>query len=593
MYHALSVYIATHKKLSILVLILLVGAGYWGWNALYPTNTETRYVFAATQKGTIVSSISGSGQVSASNQVNLQPEASGEILYLNAVPGHYVKAGSLIARLDTTTAEKSVRDAEANLESAKLSFQKFEEPTDPLTIIQAQNSLAQSQETLQKTYDGGFSDVSDTFLQLPTIMSGLQDIIYGTEVSRNQDNTSAYGDLVKDYDPNVSKYQNDVLTKFQTAQNEYNQTFNDYKTTTRFSDATTTEHIINETYATTKSVSDTVKSTNDLLGFVKETLSTYQRTPPSLLITQQNTLATYISETDSQLSNLSSDISTLANTKRSIEEEQLNLTKLQQGPDPLDLAAQQLSIQQKENALADAQSTLADYSVYAPFDGVLATVNAQKYDSASPSTVIATLITQQKIAELSLNEIDAAKVKVGQKATLTFDAVDGLSIAGTVAEIDTIGTVNQGVVTYNVKIGFDTQDARVKPGMSVNAAIITDVHQDTLLVPNSAVKTQGTTHYVETIDKTLLGNVSNIENPQGIATTLIPQRRTVEVGISDNNSTEILSGLEQDDEIIVKTITATKSTTAASAPSLIGGGGARGVTGGGGGGATFRGRIGG
>ena len=98
------------------------------------------------------------------------------------------------------------------------------------------------------------------------------------------------------------------------------------------------------------------------------------------------------------------------------------------------------------------------------------------------------LITKQKIAEISLNEVDAAKVKVGQKVTLTFDAIDGLSITGEVSEIDALGTVSQGVVTYGVKIAFDTQDERVKSGMSVSAAIITDVKQNVLLVPNAAVK---------------------------------------------------------------------------------------------------------
>ena len=47
-----------------------------------------------------------------------------------------------------------------------------------------------------------------------------------------------------------------------------------------------------------------------------------------------------------------------------------------------------------------------------------------------------------------------------------------------VAEIDTIGTVSQGVVTYNVKIGLDTQDERVKSGMSVSAVIVLNVRPD-------------------------------------------------------------------------------------------------------------------
>ena len=65
---------------------------------------------------------------------------------------------------------------------------------------------------------------------------------------------------------------------------------------------------------------------------------------------------------------------------------------------------------------------------------------------------------------------DFLTIKVGDKATLTFDAVTDLSISGQVAEIDTVGTVSQGVVSYALKIAFDTQDTRVKPGMTVSAA---------------------------------------------------------------------------------------------------------------------------
>ena len=70
-----------------------------------------------------------------------------------------------------------------------------------------------------------------------------------------------------------------------------------------------------------------------------------------------------------------------------------------------------------------------------------------------------------------MNEVDAAKISVGNKTTLTFDATEDLTLTGKVAQIDTIGTVEQGVVSYKVKIAFDTQDERIKPGMTANASI--------------------------------------------------------------------------------------------------------------------------
>jgi multidrug efflux pump subunit AcrA (membrane-fusion protein) len=174
-----------------------------------------------------------------------------------------------------------------------------------------------------------------------------------------------------------------------------------------------------------------------------------------------------------------------------------------------------------------------------------------------------------QMAEISLNEVDVAKVAIGQKVTLTFDAIEGLSLTGVVSEIDTIGTVTQGVVTYNVKIAFDTQDERVKGGMSVNASIITNVKADTLVVPNSAVKTQGTGHYVEIFDPPIATTSGN----QGTVSKVAPHKVQVEIGLANDTSTEITSGLKEGEQVVTKTTTTTAVKTAA--PSLIGGGSSR------------------
>ena len=139
-------------------------------------------------------------------------------------------------------------------------------------------------------------------------------------------------------------------------------------------------------------------------------------------------------------------------------------------------------------------------------------------------------------ANISLNEVDVAKVKVGQRVTLTFDAVEDLEITGEVAEVDAIGAVSQGVVSYNVKIVFDIQDNRIKPGMSVSAAIVLSSKPDVLLAPNGAIKTQNNLTYVEAL------------------VNGAPERRTVTVGSSNDTQTEILTGLTEGEAVITQTI---------------------------------------
>ncbi len=166
-----------------------------------------------------------------------------------------------------------------------------------------------------------------------------------------------------------------------------------------------------------------------------------------------------------------------------------------------------------------------------------------------------------------MNEIDAAKIKVGPKAVLTFDAAPDLKITGEVSEVDTIGAVSQGVVSYIVKIIFDTQEDSVKPGMSVGATIITDIKQNILVAPNSAIKTQGDSHYVEILDDPLRS-----KNGQGFISKSAPIKQTVEIGLSNDELTEIISGINEGDKIVSRTINpaSAKTQTTSQAPSLFG-----------------------
>jgi HlyD family secretion protein len=107
--------------------------------------------------------------------------------------------------------------------------------------------------------------------------------------------------------------------------------------------------------------------------------------------------------------------------------------------------------------------------------------------------------------------------------------------------------------------------------MSVSAAIITDSKTDILLVPSSAIKTKGTAKYVLMFNTPLPAPAIG---SQGTPSDIAPNQITVEVGISDDTNTEILSGLKEGDQIVLRTVTSTTTTnTTKSATSLLGGNG--------------------
>ncbi len=247
----------------------------------------------------------------------------------------------------------------------------------------------------------------------------------------------------------------------------------------------------------------------------------------------------------------------LASKKLSYENSQAQYALKVAKPRPEDLASLRAQLSQAENSYALALENLAEAKIVSPIDGVVAKIALKVGDEAAPATAAATVITQSQVASITLNEVDAARVKVGQKATLTFSAIDDLSISGVVGSVDTIGTVSQGVVSYGVKIVFDTQDERVKPGMSVGASIITDRKSGVLMVANSAIKSDGTGSYVE-----VLPGVADTGAP--VTSPNAPERKIVQIGLANDTETEVTQGLNDGDAVVISTVSSATKATAGS-----------------------------
>jgi RND family efflux transporter MFP subunit len=412
-----------------------------------------------------------------------------------------------------------------------------------LQKLQIQNSTENTDATLTKSYSDGFNAVSATFLDLPSAITGIENLLAQNNLSDNAARNSGNTAL---------NYRNLAETAYYDAQNAYNKNKVDFSTLNYNSKQSDIDSLISETYNTAKLLAIATKNLNDYVNFLIQDTGR-----GSDYSSAQNSLSGYTSANDGHLSALLAAETNIKSAKDTLPNNNI------------DLQNAEITITQRQNALADAEQNLSDYSIRAPFAGVIASVPVQKGNNASSGTTLGTIITPQQVATMSLNEVDVAKISLGQKATLIFDAIPDLTITGKVTQIDSIGTVSSGVVNYNVKINFDTNDGRVKPGMSVSATIITNIKQDVLTVPNGAVKTQNSASYVQMFDTPLATPATPI---QGSPSSIPPVNQTVEVGISDDTNTEIISGIKEGDQVVIKTITgSTTATKATSTKSILGG----------------------
>jgi macrolide-specific efflux system membrane fusion protein len=160
---------------------------------------------------------------------------------------------------------------------------------------------------------------------------------------------------------------------------------------------------------------------------------------------------------------------------------------------------------------------------------------------------------------VSFSESDVNKLKVGQAATVTPDALSGVQLGAHVTSISPVGTTSNNVVSYQATLTLDQNDSSVKPGMSATASVITGQAQG-VNVPNAAVTGTGS-----------LGTITVLRN--GKQTT-----QQVVVGLRGNSRTQIVSGLSPGDQLVIKTAlppltSATTGTTSSSG--TLGGTGAR------------------
>ncbi len=211
----------------------------------------------------------------------------------------------------------------------------------------------------------------------------------------------------------------------------------------------------------------------------------------------------------------------------------------------------QASVDNAQIAVEQAQRNLEKMKLVAPMDGTVSQINFSMGDSAGTGTAVTMVDLSNLQVKLTIAEVDMAKLKVGETAQMTLDALPGKTYTAKVIAISPVGTITQGVVNYPVTVAITDADGSIKPGMTANLSVAVDRRDNVLLLPTRAVKSQGTQKIV-----TVLYKGQNIQVP-------------VQTGLSNDTSIEIVSGLKDGDEVLLN-----QTTTTTGNRGLGGGGGA-------------------
>ncbi len=218
------------------------------------------------------------------------------------------------------------------------------------------------------------------------------------------------------------------------------------------------------------------------------------------------------------------------------QQEQLKLKKA--GPTAAAIAVAQAQVAQATAASKVIEAQLDNLQIAAPIDGTVTQVNislGEQSNSANPAIQLQSNAKYEINADIA--ETDIAKIKIGDKANIDFDAFSkNEKYTGTVVTIDPSATIIQGVVYYKTKVILESQDEKIKPGMTANIEIITATREKVLTVPNQAIKKENNQNIIEYIT----------DNK-----TYQTATKPVETGLRGNTYTEIISGLQEGEPVII------------------------------------------
>jgi HlyD family secretion protein len=235
----------------------------------------------------------------------------------------------------------------------------------------------------------------------------------------------------------------------------------------------------------------------------------------------------------------------------------------------------------KQASLDNAKASLGYTKIYSPVDGVVISrsVDVGQTVAASFNTptlfLIANDLSKMQI-DANVDEADIGGVREGQKVDFTVDAFPNRTFRGVVTQVRNAPTTVNNVVTYDAVIGVTNADLKLKPGMTASVSIVIANRTNALEIPNSALRfhpPEADMSAAKPEAKTnSVANASSEPKPQGkgehghgeksLTQTVYvlksgadgapakPEPVQIQTGITDNIYTEVVSGLQEGDEVI-------------------------------------------
>lgn len=490
-----------------LLLVCAVAASAFGIKKITDakkTASDNTAQTSVVMQGSIQNSITGSGTVEPIEQRDIVPLVNGKITMAPFEEGDEVSEGDILYKFEMTSAENAIKTAQNSVKSAQNS------------VTKAQTSIENKSSDIQKAkenvanltiYAPSSGRVSDLNLQIGEEVSGA---VCKITNYKDQRATIAFGaaqiaeiSVGDSATVSIDKYMMNVsgtVTKKYSAPTTSKNGSVVYNVEIKIDDGLTLEENTEATAVVHTSSGDVSSAEYGEIEYAS----------PVTVNAKQRGTVTKVNVRSGDWIDKGDIIAVLENSDTT---DALRTANQSYSEAKMSLSDAQSQLENSISTLEDKEENAENYIVTSPINGVVLTKDYTVGDTVSgqnATTMMVVADLSKMKFTISVDELDIAKIQVGQSVEVTADALENQRIEGEITALSKLGTSSNGVTTYPVEVTIN-DPGDLMPGMNVSAEIIVEEAENALYLPVSAVEYFGGKYYV-----TVVGEVENMPAPEGL-----------------------------------------------------------------------------
>ncbi len=515
------------------LILLLVGGGYFAYKTWFApqavAQTMDEVKTATVTRGNISITAAGSGQLMASQEMNLAFGAGGVLQALYVEVGDEVKAGDVLAQLDDTEARQSVAAAELQVLQAQ----------QTLALAQAQAELAVWQ--AQANYDEAQSALDALLNWTPD-----EDAIAAAQANLLSAQTAYQNAVAKaGVDQTISARVNleQAIENLTNAQAAYANAMSPERDWEKDIE-TTRANAANAVYKAQQNLE--IAQANYKLSTINNTNADIQNAKVQLM-NAQNALEEAQNPPDA--AEITAAQIKVQQTALALEQAKLTVADLGDGK-TMALRQAELALEQAKLKLATAQEALVGSTLVAPFDGTITAVNCTVGEICNGTAMVLANLGKP-VVKFWVEEADMSSVAKGNPVRIVFEALPDYNYGGEVYRVDPVLVTVGGTTAVQAwaTVDADRYPVKLLGNMNLTIEVVAGEALDALLVPVQALRQldvdrSNTNQYAVFVVK---------DNGE-------LEMRLVEVGLMDYVNAEVKSGLELGEVVTLNEETASSST---------------------------------